>query len=327
MKCLVCDLGGSSVKYALVDENAALEHNDKVPAPLNSIDDFLETIGELYDRFKDEIEGIAVSLPGIIDVDAGIHYGSGVYTRLLEGRNVRELIQTRCPVNVSIENDGKCGALAEAWKGSLADVKDGAVLILGSGVGGGVIKDGKIHRGKNNTAGEFSFMLTGRECSMMDAAWMSVGMLGITYKTCKLKNLDFSVQDVGNEIAGFDEVFRNRYPKFKKMPEKIKADGRQFFKWLEEGDKDVESVYGEFLNSLAIMVENIQICHAPDRIVLGGGLSRVERLLPDLRNEVRAVCSACGIADSMRAELCRSEYLDEGNLLGAMYNYIQQYGG
>ena len=85
----------------------------------------------------------------------------------------------RCPVKVAVENDGKCGALAEAWKGALAGVKDGAVLVLGSGIGGGVIVNGKVHRGYNFTAGEFSFLLTGRDRSIMDAAWMSVGMLGV----------------------------------------------------------------------------------------------------------------------------------------------------
>ena len=327
MKCLVCDLGGSSVKYALVNENAVLEYSGKVAAPLGSVDDFVKSIGKLYDRYKDEIEGIALSLPGVIDVDSGVHYGSGVYSHLLEGKNVRELIQARCPVNVSLENDGKCGALAEAWKGELADVKDGAVIILGSGIGGGLIKDGRIHRGRNLTAGEFSFMITGRDGSMMDAAWMSVGMLGITYKTCKLKNLDFSAQDSGEMIAGFDREFGNRYSKYDEVPKKIKADGKQFFKWLEEGDEIVADIYQEFLHSLAILIENVQVCYSPERIVIGGGLSGVKRLFPDLQNEVRALCASCGIADAMKAELCLSKYLDECNILGAMYNYIQQYGG
>ncbi len=65
MKCLVCDFGGSSVKYALVDEFAVMENSGKVAAPLGSLEDFVECIGKLYDRYKDEIEGIAVSIgPG-----------------------------------------------------------------------------------------------------------------------------------------------------------------------------------------------------------------------------------------------------------------------
>ena len=326
MKCLAMDFGGSSIKYAVVNEQAELEQTGSAPAPLGSVEEFVDSVEKLYLQYRDEISGIALSLPGVIDAETGEHHGSGVYQDLLAGKNVKELISARCPVKVAVENDGKCGALAEAWKGALAGVKDGAVLVLGSGIGGGVIVNGKVHRGYNFTAGEFSFLLTGRDRSIMDAAWMSVGMLGVTYQTCKRKNLDFSVQDAGDVIASFDAELGDRYPKFEEPAQPIKADGKQFFQWLEEGDQDVTRIYQEFLHSLAILVENIQICLAPEKIVIGGGLSKAQRLLPDLEQEIEQLCNDCGIAPSMRATVCKSRYLNECNLLGAVYNYIQQYG-
>lgn len=326
MKCLAMDFGGSSIKYAVVNEQAELEQTGSAPAPLGSVEEFVDSVEKLYLQYHDEISGIALSLPGVIDAETGEHHGSGVYQDLLAGKNVKELISARCPVKVAVENDGKCGALAEAWKGALAGVKDGAVLVLGSGIGGGVIVNGKVHRGYNFTAGEFSFLLTGRDRSIMDAAWMSVGMLGVTYQTCKRKNLDFSVQDAGDVIASFDQMLGDRYPKFDQPPQKIKADGKQFFQWLEEGDRDVTEIYQEFLHSLAILVENIQICLAPQRIVIGGGLSKAQRLLPDLNRELEQLCTDCNISQAMRPEICNSRYLNECNLLGAVYNYIQQYG-
>lgn len=325
MKCLVCDFGGSSVKYAVVDDNAVLTNNGSAPAPLNNIDEFVEVIGQLYDQYKEEVDGIALSLPGVIDVDTGMHLGSGAYDGILKGVNVREIVKARCGVNVSLENDGKCGALAEAWKGKLADVKDGAVIILGSGVGGGVIKDGKIHRGKNFTAGEFSFIITGRDYNIGSAAWLSVGMFGVTYRACKEKNLDFTVQDAPEVIAMLDTVLGSHYPSYDAPPAKIKADGKQIFKWLEEGDPAIQRVYDSFLTSLAILVCNIQVIYAPERIVIGGGLSLADRLIPNLRTEIQKICDADNIAPNMRAEIVRSDYLKEVNLLGAMYHYLQQY--
>ena len=326
MKCLAMDFGGSSIKYAVVNEQAELEQTGSAPAPLGSVEEFVDSVEKLYLQYRDEISGIALSLPGVIDAETGEHHGSGVYQDLLTGKNIKELISARCPVKVAVENDGKCGALAEAWKGALAGMKDGAVLVLGSGIGGGVIVDGKIHRGFRFTAGEFSFMLTGREKNMMDVACLSVGMLGVTYQICKRKNLDFSVQDAGEIIASFDATLGDRYPKFDEPAKPIKADGKQFFQWLEEGDQDVKEIYQEFLHSLAILVVNIQICLAPQRIVIGGGLSKVERLLPDLKEELEKLCTACSIPQAMWAEVCCSRYLNECNLLGAVYNYIQQYG-
>ena len=326
MKCLVLDYGGSSVKYALVNDCAEMEVTGTGPAPLESIEAFLDSVAGLYEQFRDRAEGIAMSLPGFIDPHTGMHFGSGVYGEILKGKNVIELVRERCGCNVSLENDGKCGALAEAWKGSLSDVRNGAVLVLGSGIGGGVIIDGKVLHGRNTTAGEFSFLLNGRDHNLFDTGFMRAGVLGLTYQICKLKNLDLSVQDAAPMMAYLDTIASDKYPKYDEPPKKIKADGKQFFQWVEEGDAEALQVYHELLHSLAMMCENIQITLAPDRIVIGGGLSRAERLIDDLRTEIDALCQATMIADEMKAEVVRSRYLNECNILGAMYNYIQQHG-
>lgn len=325
MKCLVLDYGGSSVKYAVVGDDAAMSRNGTAPAPLNSLEEFLESVAALYESVKDEVDGIAMSLPGFIDPETGMHFGSGVYGDILKGKNVRELVRQRCGCNVSLENDGKCGALAEAWKGSLSDVKNGAVLVLGSGIGGGVIVDGKVLHGRNTTAGEFSFLLTGRDGNLFDVGFTSVGIMGLTYKVCKLKNLDLTIQDAAPLMPVFDAAAGSQYPAFDTPPQKIKADGRQIFQWVAEGDPVATQVYREFLHSLAMICQNIQITLAPDRIVIGGGLSRSEMLLGDLREEIDRLCRGAMIDDVMKAEVVRSAYLNECNILGAMYNYIQQY--
>lgn len=326
MKCLVLDYGGSSVKYAVVDDAAVMTRNGSAAAPLSSLEEFLDSVAALYEGVKEEVDGIAMSLPGFIDPETGMHFGSGVYGDLLKGKNVKELLQKRCGCRVSLENDGKCGALAEAWKGSLSDVKNGAVLVLGSGIGGGVIVDGRVLHGRNTTAGEFSFLLTDRKGSMFDAGFMSVGIMGLTYEVCKRKNLDLSVQDAAPMMAYLDSLAGGNYPVFAQEPQKIKADGRQIFRWVAEGDPVAKEVYGEFLHSLAMICQNIQITLAPDRIVIGGGLSRAERLLDDLRAEIDRLCRDAMIDDMMKAEVVRSRYMNECNILGAMYNYIQQYG-
>ena len=326
MNCLVLDYGGSSVKYALVNDNAEMLETGTGPAPLESLDAFLDSVAGLYEQYRERAEGIAMSLPGFIDPGTGEHFGSGVYGDLLKGKNVIELVSARCGCSVSLENDGKCGALAEAWKGSLSDVKNGAVLVLGSGIGGGVIVDGKMLHGRNTTAGEFSFLLTGRDHNLFDAGFMSVGVMGLTYQACKRKNLDLTVQDAAPMMAYFDSIAGDRYPKFDEPPKPIKADGRQIFQWVKEGDPEATAIYQEFLHSLAMLCENIQITLAPDRIVIGGGLSRAEGLIDDLRTEIDALCRDTMIADVMKAEVVRSKYLNECNILGAMYNYIQQYG-
>lgn len=325
MKCLVCDFGGSSVKYALVDEKAVMEHSGKIPAPLSSIHQFVDAVGELYDRFREEIEGIAISIPGYVDPENGYLFGSGVYTPLYQ-HSIIDILKDRCPVPIAVENDGKCGALSEVWEGALADCNDGAVVILGSGIAGGIIKDRRIHSGKGCIAGEFSYMVTAPDdCSMMGYAFMSAAMLGMTYKMCKLKNLDFAAQDSSDTLAFLDSTLHSRYNKPKQEPAKIKADGKQLFKWLEERDPAVEQIYMECLHALKILVYNVQICYAPEKIVIGGGLSAQDRLIVDLQTELDYFYKEMDVAPQMRSHVVRSKYLDECNLVGAMYNYLLRY--
>ena len=98
------DFGGSSIKYAVVNEQAELEQTGSAPAPLGSVEEFVDSVEKLYLQYRDEISGIALSLPGVIDAETGEHHGSGVYQELLTGKNVKELISARCPVKVAVEN-------------------------------------------------------------------------------------------------------------------------------------------------------------------------------------------------------------------------------
>jgi predicted NBD/HSP70 family sugar kinase len=324
-QCLACDFGGSSVKYALVDEHAQLSRQGRSPAPLDSVEQFQATIASLYDQFRDEIDGIGISLPGHIDPENGVLLGSGVY-QALYGRCIPELVREVCPVTVAVENDGKCGALSEVWGGALSDVRDGAVLILGSGVGGGMVKDGRIHSGKGFAAGEFSYLLTSPGAhTYRDMALWDVGMLGVTYKLCKLKNLDLGVQDSGAVLMSFDGVFADHYPRFTEVPAPVRADGKQFMAWVAEGDPASRQVYGEFVDALAVLVFNLQVVYAPQRIVIGGGLSRSERILSDLADELDRYYVGCDMAEGMRSDVVPSFYLDECNLLGAARNLFQRF--
>jgi predicted NBD/HSP70 family sugar kinase len=240
------------------------------------------------------------------------------------GQCITKLVGDRCGVPVAVENDGKCGALSEAWNGSLKDCRDGAVIILGSGIAGGLIKDHKIHGGKWCNAGEFSYFVSKPgDYSMFSSAFMQIGMLGVTYKLCKLKNLDYSVQDAAPTLQYMDTLLpaaQNAAPKGE--PLKIKADGKKFFEWIYAGDKDALQVYDEFKQALAALVFNIQICFAPDKIVIGGGLSKEPPILPDLKAELEKYNQGYGISDKMQAEVVLSTYRGEANLCGAAYNYI-----
>ena len=77
MKYLVFDVGGSAIKYSIMTEDAEFIITGKVKIPTDSFENFRETIGSIYDEYKDDIQGIAMSMPGIIDSDNGYAYTGG----------------------------------------------------------------------------------------------------------------------------------------------------------------------------------------------------------------------------------------------------------
>ena len=64
---LALDVGGSSIKYALIQEDSTILEKSSVPTPMDTMDHFVETIGTIYDQYKDRVEGMAISMPGIIN--------------------------------------------------------------------------------------------------------------------------------------------------------------------------------------------------------------------------------------------------------------------
>lgn len=327
MKCLALDFGGSSVKYAVVNDQAHLEYFDKLPAPLESVDEFVQTVGSLFDRFKEEIEGITISMPGHISPTDGILFDSGAYENLY-GSCIFDLLKRRCPLPMALENDGKCAALAEAWKGALAGCRDGAVIVLGSGIAGGIIKNGEIHSGHDFVAGEFSYLITDpTQKTPLGCAYMSAAMHGLCYRTCKAKNIDLSVQDAASIMKWLDSLIQMPYADPEGSLKKIKADGIQIFQWLKEGDPEVERIYRNFIRSLAIVVHSVQICCAPEKIAIGGGLSLEDRIFTDLKEELLSYYKGLAMNEEFYAQVVKCRYLKECNLVGAMYNYLLRCSG
>lgn len=66
-KYLTLDIGGSAIKYALIQDDLTIITKSSVPTPMDTLENFIEIVGTIYDQYADEIEGIAISMPGIID--------------------------------------------------------------------------------------------------------------------------------------------------------------------------------------------------------------------------------------------------------------------
>ena len=297
MNYLVLDVGGSAIKYALMNKEADIIQKGKVTTPKDSFESFREEIGKIYDQYKDEIEGIAMSMPGRLDSDRGYAYTGGALHYNYEVEIV-ELLKERCPVKITIENDGKCAALGEYWKGTLKDCQHGVVVVIGTGLGGGLIIDGKLHKGSNFFAGEFSGVLVNNTIDRSKSAWANQnGVRGLLGPIAKAKGVPLE------EMSG------------------IKA-----FELIKNEDEEAIKVFDLFCYRIGLQLYNLQNLFDPDKIAIGGGISAQNILINAIRDKVdqieQEILNAPGQATYIKPSVVRCELSNDANLVGALYSYI-----
>lgn len=318
---LVFDAGGTFTKYAIMNNEGEIVEKGKFPTvPAengNTAADFVEKAGEVYDdcKKKYDITGIAMSLPGQIDVEKGIVYGGGAI-RYLDRVSLGGMISERCDnLRVALENDGKCAALAEVWLGNARDCNDAVVLVVGTGIGGGIILDRKVRRGKRLLAGELSYMLDDvkfedidnyydiDKCSLEDAFeskapfWSKyAATAGVCYYVAKKKGLPYS------EVSG----------------EKI-------YKWADEGDDISIRALEDMYITIAKQCMSLYVTLDPEIILIGGGISAEPRFIEGIKKYIEKLKVISEVYSELKVDLCK--FQNDSNLLGALFNYMQLYEG
>ncbi len=293
MKYLVLDIGGSAIKYALMTEEVEFIEKGKKPTPIDNIENFIETVGGIYDEYKADIEGMAISMPGVLDSEKGYTYTGGSLT-YNNGKEIVRILQERCPIKIRIENDGKCAALAEVWKGSLKDYDDGIVIVLGTGVGGGIVRDKKIYKGKNFFAGEFSFVATNINDTEDTENWWGFksGSKALLGAAAKAKNIPIE-----------------------------ELDGYKVFEYANNNDKDILKVLDDFTQNLAVQIFNLQCILDPEVVAIGGGISSQDILIEYIQKNVNKYHTnfEYGVP---KPNIVRCKFRNDANLIGALYNFI-----
>lgn len=294
MKYLVLDVGGTAIKYALMTEKLEFLEKGKIKTPRDSIENFIDNIGNIYDKYKNDIEGMALSIPGILDSDTGYMYTGGSLEYNTD-KNMLRVLGERCKTKIAIENDGKCAALAELWKGNLQECENGVVILLGTGVGGGIIKDKKLYKGKHFFAGEFSFIAGNiNVMSNNDKEWWGSlnGLDGLLDDFAKVKNLN------RNEI-----------------------DGIKFFEYANNDDKDALEILNKFTYKTALAIINLQCILDADKYLIGGGISEQDILIEYIKKNIDDYHSQFEYFVP-KPVVDRCKFRNDSNLIGALYNFL-----
>ena len=298
MNYLAIDIGGTFIKYAVITESAEIISKGKKPTDTENLDVFLDTLEEIYrENEESNPAGVAISMAGVLDVDSGYAYnGGGV--RCIQNLEIVNILEERLKVPVTIENDAKAAALAEVWKGNLSDVRDGIVIVIGTAIGGAVIIDRKVLRGKNLMAGEFSYISIGEPGK---PAWTDIwgntgGARGLIQMTAAKKGLD---------------------------PELI--DGVAVFEMVNGGDAEARAALREYTDLLAQQIMNLQVVINPERFVIGGGISCQPVLFEELSKSVQVI-SDTFFGNVPVPDIMPCRFFNDSNLIGALYAHLTRRG-
>lgn len=300
MKVLAIDIGGTFIKYAVMDETCKMYEKGKIPTPLTGREELVEALGSLFDDFgaKDGLEGIAISMPGIIDSRNG-YVSMGGALAYNNDFYLRNALHNRCPDSkIVINNDAKCAAQAEASIGALKDVKEGIVIIFGTMIGGAIVLNHRVHQGVHFSAGEVSYIIS-------DSA------------------ADPSCETVWGNRCGTPELCR-LYAQ-KKNLNSSEVDGIRVFGAVQAGDEDAVAVLTEFTKNIAVQIFNLQTVLDPERFAIGGGISEQPIFIEYIKRHLERMYAVSPYFVP-HAEVVSCKFGNDANLLGALQCYKYETG-
>ncbi|AQY49682.1 putative transcriptional regulator/putative N-acetyl-D-glucosamine kinase [Listeria weihenstephanensis FSL R9-0317] len=291
----VYDIGGTFIKYALMDRAGTVVMKDKFPTNVKNAEDLVAQLVDKFLPYKEDVKGIAVSCPGIVDTKTGIIYKGGSFPFMHE-KNLAAMLTEACGVPAVIQNDAKSAALAELWLGVVKDVESAVVLTLGTGVGGAIIIDGKLRNGFNLMAGEVSYMLMD-----FNSKTLQGNVFGMTGSAVQLISKIATAKGLAD-----------------------KTDGKTCFQLIHDGDAEAVAIFDEYIYALASHIMSIQYMIDPEIIAIGGGISAQEIVTERLNLAVEEIKKVTPF-HAASPQIVTCHFKNDANLYGALYNFFLQF--
>jgi len=243
-----------------------LEQEDFLTDPQQTIPRVIEVVHEFTTRYKGSIEGVGVSLPGLVDPSTG----TALYIPYFLWRDlpISKVISDAVGLPVVIDNDANAVALAELWFGrpEVSDARDFILVLVAEGVGTGIIFDGQVYRGQRGAAGEFGHMVIGRgapvPCSCgSDDCWEAFS----SERAAIARYLRLSGGATNSPITFIEVVDR--------------ALG---------GEQHATTALIETARHLSVGISNLIIGFSPEAVVVGGEIARAWDLIENALTETIA---------------------------------------
>ena len=253
------DLGGTKIEGILLDDSFNVVERTRIPTQQEKgyksiINSIVSLVEELKIKASDNVT-IGVSTPGAISKKSGLIKNSN--TQCLIGMPLKEDLKQALDQEIAIENDANCFALAEATLGAAKNHNVVFGVIMGTGVGGGIVINGEVHRGRTYIAGEWghhTLRIHGNKCYC--------GKLGCVETYISGPALEKRWTELTEKTESLPSIIHNLGTE----------KGQQWKK--------------EFLENFGIGLANVIDILDPDVIVLGGGISNISFLYDEGRDAV-----------------------------------------
>ena len=250
------DLGGTKTEAILLDPNLNVLERKRIPTPKTDYQKIIESISSLVLDMSSNISefSLGVCTPGTISKQTGLIKNSN--TQSLIGRSFKEDLEKKLEKKIFLENDANCFAMAEASLGTASGFNVVFGVIMGTGVGGGIVINGKLHSGRNNIGGEwghYTLHHNGNSCYCGKAGCVETYLSGpsLEKQWTTLTGKSQSLPEILSNPDGINEKWKN-----------------------------------SFLENFGHGMANVIDILDPDVIVLGGGLSNIDFLYTEGKESV-----------------------------------------
>lgn len=253
MKALIFDIGGTYTKWAIIDDKYKIIVKDKFITFDDDSDDKIEKlylkITNFIKKCKYEFNFIGISSAGVINTKTGEVLSDNKTFKFYKGFNIYDFMKKNTGYDVLAINDGNSGALGEMKMGSLKGVKNAIMVVIGTGIGGGIISNSKVYSGDSYWGGEIGFSIVEGEM------WEEIA------STRALVN------NVSNDLGK-------------------KVDGKYIFSNLD--NPLINKHYKNFIKYIAIGFVNLFTILGPEIISIGGGISNNEKFnIDEIKQEMK----------------------------------------
>ena len=311
MKYVGVDIGGTNLKAGLADENGQLLAVQKMKvASITDQQSLAWTIVAMTQELAksagvplDKIASVGVGVPGTVEIRSG----SIGYTCNLPLRNVplRKLFHHYLPIPLYIENDANCAALAEYYVGAGRDSKRFVTITLGTGVGAGIIHNGKIYHGANGMAGEVGHTVIER-----NGLPCPCGRHGCWEQYASASALKRMTVEA---VAAHPDSILARVV----AENDGHVSGQSAFIAARQDDPVGQRICDEYVGYLACGIVNVVNVFQPDALAIGGGVSNEadEQLLLPVQRCVERESIPC--AKNRRTRIVKAELGNQAGIIGA----------